>query len=215
MAGAEAHQPSPGARVLLGGKHRATVRYVGAIDGQQGTWVGIEYDEAGKGKHDGSHGGRRYFSCAHDPTAGSFVRLAKFLEAADFGRSLLAAAQERYGLGGATGAAGQLAGASAASEPQEELYVSTTSNRRVAVELVLSEAASAAGRRLSGAGGAAALAAVLVQQSISSLVRATLLQRLLPGLAVRACSAVLRACLFAPACLALCCPCLLPPMHRL
>lgn len=172
MAGGEALQPAPGARVLLGGKHRATVRYVGTIDSQQGIWVGIEYDETGKGKHDGSHSGRRYFSCAYDPTAGSFVRLAKFLEAADFGRSLEAAAEERYGLGGAAAAAaGQLSGASPASDgqQQEELYVSTASNRRVAVELVLSKTGNEAERRLSAAG-AAGLAAGLVQQSISSLV---------------------------------------------
>ena len=209
MAGAEAQQPAPGARVLLGGKHRATVRYVGIIDGQQGTWVGIEYDEAGKGKHDGIHGGRRYYSCAHDPTAGSFVRLAKFLEAADLGRSLLAAAQERYGLGGGA-AAGQLAAASSGSEPHEELYVSTTSNRRVAVELVLPGAASAAGRRLSGAGSAAPLAAVLVHQSISSLVGAL---PLLLWLCLHAQQWPL-VCLLVLALAPSCCLWLLLPMHR-
>lgn len=166
-------EPVAGARVLLGGKHRATVRYVGPIEGQQGTWVGIEYDEAGKGKHDGSHGGRRYF-CAHDPTAGSFVRLPKFLEAADFGRSLVAAALERYGLSSALErAAGGGGGGQPASgvdpaqqqEEQQQMYVSTASNRRVTVELLAPEASA---RRLSGAG--AALAA-LVQHRISSLVR--------------------------------------------
>ncbi|EFN56852.1 hypothetical protein CHLNCDRAFT_144451 [Chlorella variabilis] len=177
-------EPVAGARVLLGGKHRATVRYVGPIEGQQGTWVGIEYDEAGKGKHDGSHGGRRYF-CAHDPTAGSFVRLPKFLEAADFGRSLVAAALERYGLSSALErAAGGGGGGQPASgvdpaqqqEEQQQMYVSTASNRRVTVELLAPEASA---RRLSGAG--AALAA-LVQHRISSLGSGSELRAMLPGL---------------------------------
>jgi hypothetical protein len=168
--------PQPGARVVLGAKHKATVLYVGPIEGQSGTWVGIEYDEAGKGKHDGSHGGKRYFSCLHDSTAGSFVRLNKFMEVADFGQSMLAAARERYGLAGTSAAAagqqavGDSLGSNARTQEApagaEQLYVSTVNNRRLAVEvLALDDAA----RRLAAAG---SLAAVLVQQRISSVVGA-------------------------------------------
>lgn len=160
------HEPPVGARVVLGGKHRATVRYVGPIHGQRGTWVGIEYDEAGRGKHDGSHEGTRYFSGSYDPTAGSFVRLSKFLEAADLGRSLAAAAADRYGLAPAPAAAtpaGQPASQEQEAEAQQELYVSTAGNRRVTVELVGSDA----GGRPTGAGAAVA---VLTGQRISSVV---------------------------------------------
>lgn len=146
----EPREPPVGCRVLLGGQHLATVRYVGPIDGQQDIWVGIEYDEPGRGKHDGSHGDRRYFECAHGPTAGSFVRLAKLLEAADLGRTLAAAAAERYAVG-------------AAAEP---LFVATAGNRRVAVELVAPEASS---RRASGGGG---VAAVLAAHRIAAVVSA-------------------------------------------
>ena len=146
----EPRKPPVGCRVLLGGQHLATVRYVGPIDGQQDIWVGIEYDEPGRGKHDGSHGDRRYFECAHGPTAGSFVRLAKLLETADLGRTLAAAAVERYAVG-------------AAAEP---LFVATAGNRRVAVELVAPEASS---RRASGGGG---VAAVLASHRIAAVVSA-------------------------------------------
>ena len=166
-------QPAVGSRVLLGGQHRATVRYVGPVEGQEGAWVGIEYDEAGRGKHDGSHGGRRYFECAQGQPAGSFVRLGKFAEAAYAGRSLLAAAAERYGGGddgegsptGSDGGPPRPAGEAAAAAAA--LYVTTSGNRRVAVEVVAPPDAS----RGRGAGGAAAAVAVLAQQGISSLVR--------------------------------------------
>lgn len=165
-----------GTRVLLGGRHAATVRYVGPVDGQSGTWVGIEYDEPGRGKHDGCHAGRRYFSCASGPATGSLVRLPKFLQAADCGRSLVDAACERYDCSGAGGSARSSAGdassdASAAGAEGEggvhRMYLSTAGNRRVAVELV-EKAGGAAARRASasGAGGA-----VLVGQRISSVVR--------------------------------------------
>lgn len=39
-------------------KKNASVRYVGSIDGQDGTWVGLEWDDESRGKHDGSHSGR-------------------------------------------------------------------------------------------------------------------------------------------------------------
>ncbi|KAK7615425.1 hypothetical protein BKA81DRAFT_409110 [Phyllosticta paracitricarpa] len=52
-----------------------TVRFVGAIEGVQGDWLGVEWDDPTRGKHDGSHNGVRYFKCARNhPTAGSFVR---------------------------------------------------------------------------------------------------------------------------------------------
>jgi len=40
-----------------------TVRYVGRVEGTKGSWLGVEWDDATRGKHDGSHKGVRYFTC--------------------------------------------------------------------------------------------------------------------------------------------------------
>ena len=40
-----------------------TVRWVGSLDGKQGLWRGVEWDNPSKGKHNGSHNGKRYFDC--------------------------------------------------------------------------------------------------------------------------------------------------------
>ena len=45
------------------GRDRATVRYVGPVNGQVGEWVGLEWDDPTRGKHDGSTGGKQYFVC--------------------------------------------------------------------------------------------------------------------------------------------------------
>ena len=40
-----------------------TVRYVGEIADTSGTWIGVEWDEAHRGKHSGEHKGVKYFDC--------------------------------------------------------------------------------------------------------------------------------------------------------
>jgi tubulin-specific chaperone E len=40
-----------------------TVRYVGEVASTSGSWIGVEWDDGTRGKHDGSHKGTRYFSC--------------------------------------------------------------------------------------------------------------------------------------------------------
>ncbi|KAJ2785513.1 hypothetical protein H4R18_000458 [Coemansia javaensis] len=80
------------------------VRYAGPVEGSAGSWLGVEWEEAGRGKHDGRGGssGRRYFECRfpqHRGTGlgGSFIRAVPRI---DWGQSLLEAARERYGAGG-------------------------------------------------------------------------------------------------------------------
>ncbi|MFT7807043.1 tubulin-specific chaperone E isoform X1 [Arapaima gigas] len=79
-----------GRRVSCDGE-RATVRYVGAVPPTAGLWLGVEWDNPQRGKHDGSHEGVRYFSCRH-PSGGSFIRPTKV----SFGVSYVAALRRRY-----------------------------------------------------------------------------------------------------------------------
>ncbi|XP_053567052.1 tubulin-specific chaperone E isoform X2 [Bombina bombina] len=81
-----------GKRIICDGEC-ATVRYVGNVPPTQGPWLGVEWDNPQRGKHDGTHNGEKYFTCSH-PTGGSFIRPKK----ADFGVDFLTALNKRYGL---------------------------------------------------------------------------------------------------------------------
>jgi hypothetical protein len=78
--------------------HYATVRYVGKLPLADSSrvgdvvWIGVEWDESSRGKHDGSFKGVRYFETSH-PTAGSFLRLEK----CNAGVSYMEALFSRYG----------------------------------------------------------------------------------------------------------------------
>ncbi|KAL4212034.1 hypothetical protein AB4K20DRAFT_1890136 [Rhizopus microsporus] len=54
-------------------RDRATVRFIGAVEGTKGEWLGVEWDEPTRGKHDGTHKGVKYFECRY-PSSGSFIR---------------------------------------------------------------------------------------------------------------------------------------------
>ena len=43
--------------------HRCSVRYVGIVGGTDGVWLGVEWDEDTRGKHDGTVKDKRYFRC--------------------------------------------------------------------------------------------------------------------------------------------------------
>ncbi|PSR78869.1 tubulin-specific chaperone E [Coniella lustricola] len=71
-----------------------TVRYIGQVSGTTGDWLGVEWDEPSRGKHDGSHKGTRYFTTrSKSPTAASFVRPTR---PADTPRTFLEALQAKY-----------------------------------------------------------------------------------------------------------------------
>ncbi|THC98945.1 hypothetical protein EYZ11_001582 [Aspergillus tanneri] len=71
-----------------------TIRYIGKVEGTSGEWLGVEWDDATRGKHSGEHQGVRYFTCRRkQPTAGSFVRPSR---AADKPRGFLEALREKY-----------------------------------------------------------------------------------------------------------------------
>ena len=91
--------------------HTCTVRYIGSLSGAKGTWLGVEWDRAELGKHDGTHDGVRYFTCtmfpailsvtvtheraglSSSPTAASFIRPTR---PQDPIRGFLAAVREKY-----------------------------------------------------------------------------------------------------------------------
>uniref|UniRef100_A0A803XQP5 Tubulin-specific chaperone E n=1 Tax=Meleagris gallopavo TaxID=9103 RepID=A0A803XQP5_MELGA len=81
-----------GRRVLCGTEY-GTVRYVGSVPPHAGIWLGVEWDDPQRGKHDGTYEGTQYFKCRH-PRGGSFIRPNK----ANFGVDFLTAVKGRYGL---------------------------------------------------------------------------------------------------------------------
>ncbi|XP_063469514.1 tubulin-specific chaperone E isoform X3 [Symphalangus syndactylus] len=79
-----------GRRVEVNGEH-ATVHFAGVVPPVAGPWLGVEWDNPERGKHDGSHEGTVYFKCRH-PTGGSFIRPNKV----NFGTDFLTAIKNRY-----------------------------------------------------------------------------------------------------------------------
>ncbi|XP_035871990.1 tubulin-specific chaperone E isoform X1 [Phyllostomus discolor] len=79
-----------GRRVDVNGE-RATVLFYGSVPPVAGLWLGVEWDNPERGKHDGSHEGTVYFKCSH-PTGGSFIRPNKV----NFGVDFLTAVENRY-----------------------------------------------------------------------------------------------------------------------
>lgn len=61
-----------GSRIQVG-NDRATIRFIGTVQGSKGEWLGVEWDDPNRGKHDGTHKETKYFQCKH-PTSGSFIR---------------------------------------------------------------------------------------------------------------------------------------------
>ena len=104
---------------------RGTVRYIGSVatsKNPETVWVGVEWDDTTRGKHDGSVSTAdgaltRYFTCAAG--AGSFVKPSKISGGVDF----LHAMVDRYNK-------------TADAVPEEEMYVETSRGNRVAIEQV-------------------------------------------------------------------------------
>lgn len=44
-------------------KQTCTVRYIGSVADKQGSWLGVEWDDSSRGKHNGTHDGVSYFKC--------------------------------------------------------------------------------------------------------------------------------------------------------
>ncbi|KAG2020004.1 tubulin-specific chaperone e [Coprinopsis cinerea AmutBmut pab1-1] len=84
-------RPQPGTRILYNGQP-GTVRYLGSVDGTKGEWIGVDWDDPERGKHDGVKNNKRYFTTRY-PRSGSFIRISP---AVKYGTSFLEAVQSKY-----------------------------------------------------------------------------------------------------------------------
>jgi len=83
--------------------HLCTVRYHGPLAGTNGLWLGVEWDDPSRGKHDGRHKDEQIFTCRCDSaTAASFIRPNR---KPDRERTVLEAIKFKYGAGSADAAA--------------------------------------------------------------------------------------------------------------
>ena len=72
-----------------------TIRWTGSIEGKEGNWLGIEWDDPEKGKHSGSFEGVQYFFTKF-PGCGSFLKENIFTEGNVEGCSLHFAIFDKY-----------------------------------------------------------------------------------------------------------------------
>ncbi|KAL8787151.1 MAG: hypothetical protein Q9213_002367 [Squamulea squamosa] len=73
-----------------------TIRWQGEIEGLKGQWLGVEWDDPSRGKHNGKHGDKRYFDCcSNEPTAASFIRPDS--KRIDKPQRFVSAVKEKYG----------------------------------------------------------------------------------------------------------------------
>lgn len=100
------------------------VRWTGSIQGKEGLWVGIEWDDKTKGKHSGSYEGVQYF-VTKAPDSGSFLKEPAFLEGLKPGVSIEYAIFDKY--------------ADKNALDLTETYVPTVKNFKKPIELIGTE----------------------------------------------------------------------------
>ncbi|KAF8515830.1 hypothetical protein BU17DRAFT_76775 [Hysterangium stoloniferum] len=70
-----------------------TIRYIGEVSETTGLWLGVEWDDPRRGKHNGTgKDGKSYFTCKQ-PNSGSFIRSTPLI---NFGCSFLEALSSKY-----------------------------------------------------------------------------------------------------------------------
>ncbi len=50
-----------GNRIHIDDGSRGTIAYIGQLDNRDGIWFGIDWDDAKRGRHNGTVDGRQYF----------------------------------------------------------------------------------------------------------------------------------------------------------
>jgi len=95
-----------------------TVKYVGDVEGYSGTWIGVDWDQDGDGKHNGSVNGVFYFN-GRSQSSASFVRSQNLSR----GITLLQALELRYRT-------------ISTKDEEDEMYVLSAGNRRVSIQLL-------------------------------------------------------------------------------
>jgi dynactin complex subunit len=65
--GTDVHKYCVGQRRSLRGQ-ACTIRYVGPVADKPGEWLGVEWDDPLRGRHNGTYAGVTYFECKR-PTA--------------------------------------------------------------------------------------------------------------------------------------------------
>lgn len=127
-----------GCRIETTDGARAVVRYVGPVEAQDGIWIGVEWDDPTRGKHDGSHGGKRYFECTASSedgaTPGSFVRPHKIRPSVTF-REAIATKYLDGKLPVASGATGGNGGDD--EENDEGMFVKSSNGQKIEIQLCL------------------------------------------------------------------------------
>ncbi|XP_077552042.1 tubulin-specific chaperone E-like [Haemaphysalis longicornis] len=88
--GENSEEVAVGTRVSCDG-HHGVVRYRGPVVDTKGTWLGIEWDDQHRGKHNGCHNGVQYFNTSWE-TGGSFIRPQKV----DRTLSVVEAVRQKY-----------------------------------------------------------------------------------------------------------------------
>lgn len=76
--------------------HLCTIRYQGPLAGTTGLWLGVEWDNPSRGKHDGTYKGEKIFAClSASASAASFIRPSR---KPDQERTVLEAIKHKYGM---------------------------------------------------------------------------------------------------------------------
>ena len=73
--------------------NKATVLYVGPVGATKGEWLGVEWDDPARGRHDGTHEGVKYFHPIRSGSCCSFLRHNKV----SFGIDVVEGVNLRYG----------------------------------------------------------------------------------------------------------------------
>ncbi|CAH8359323.1 unnamed protein product [Eruca vesicaria subsp. sativa] len=95
-----------------------TVKYIGGVEGYSGTWIGVDWDNDGDGKHNGTVKDVFYFN-GRSQTSASFARSEKLSS----GITLLQALELRYQT-------------TSTKDEEDEMYVLSAKNKRVSIQLL-------------------------------------------------------------------------------